>query len=298
MFRSGLILLLLIAGVGAAALLGLIRQGYQALELSAGLHHVPVDAGQELTDLAQRLSTSVRIVMRDRRVEGRENGSGVTPTGTRPSSPTQLKQPSSGRSRAMHAGSGSVGRTDEQRAEGSIRRWVVRLEEGEYGKSSDSAKEKVVEKALRELADWVRVETRIGRHIDAHLLLPADLLRQHSWVVDRPAIHLIHTVPAGSEQIPLYGAELTIELLPELRDLLVSHALAQQSRHRQALVLERSWLVGRGVVSVVILAGGLLVYCLLDDRTRGYYSRPLSAAISAGTVFVIAGLWLLPLVRR
>lgn len=294
MFRSSLILLLMFAGLGAAALFGLARRGSQTLELPADSHHKPADAGRGLADLAQRLSSSVRMVMQDRREGGSEYGSGNAAAGRGPMSSTSAQQPAApGRSNAKNSRSFSFWRTNEQRADGPISRWVVRLEAGEYGKTPESAKEKVVEKALRELANWVRNETKIGPHIGAHLLLPADLLRQHSWVVDRPVIHLVQTVPAGSEQVPLYGAELTIELLPELRDLLVSHARAQQRFQRQALVLERSWLVGKGVASVAILAGALLAYCLLDDRTRGYYSRPVGIALSAGTVLVIGGMWLL-----
>jgi hypothetical protein len=292
MIRKSLKFLLVVGGLLAAVLL------YSGLEESprsvvAEFRDEICDFGHELRAVVQDISGSVREVAEDLNAELKEIDPKVVvkPTPTRAAPSKSTKSP---RGSVVIIGPDGTRRPYPPTSLSTpAPRWGIRLEEGEFGKTPESAKEKIIEKALIRIANWVREETRLSARIEPGRLISAELLRQQAWLAAPPSIKLARTIPMGNEQVHLYGAEVVVELLPETRELLINHALALQHRERQAAMLARSWWVGKGVLSLLVLALGSLTYCLTDDRTQGYYKKRIAISVALGVAVVLSGLWLL-----
>lgn len=166
-------------------------------------------------------------------------------------------------------------------------RWTIKLETGEYGTTPESAQVNVLEKALRTVDNWVREQTGISGSVESSRYLSLDLLKQQTWIRNGPRVYLAVDLEDGPKSTKLYGAEVEIELLYETQELLKERA---HSAHVHDLIgdsLVRSWMVSKGVLGLLVLALVSMGYCHLDDRTRGYYSRPLgfgAAVVAAGLV--------------
>lgn len=302
MIRKCLKFLLIVGGLLAAVMFVATRHAESPRSFLAGFRADMRDFGQDMRAMVHDISGSMREAAEDLKAELKDiDPKGIVKPATPPVPPTPPTPPVAAPSKPVRGQRGAVviiGPDGTRRPYNHVAptlpvpRWVVRLEEGEFGKTPESAKEKVIEKALLKIADWVRDETRLSARIETGRLISAELLRQQAWLAVPPAIKVARTIPMGEEQVHLYGADVVVELLPETRELLINHALALQNRERQAAMLERSWWVGKGVLSLLVLALGCLAYCHTDDRTQGYYKKPIAVSVVLGVAVVLSGLWL------
>jgi hypothetical protein len=81
------------------------------------------------------------------------------------------------------------------------------------------------------------------------------------------------------------GERHLVKITLQVRDSDVREMLKQDR------LLQRHLLAGKVVAVLVALMAAVAAYLRLEDLTRGYYTRPLRAALGACVVVIGLGLW-------
>lgn len=162
--------------------------------------------------------------------------------------------------------------------------WEIELDpKDEEGFSSDPerAKANVLAKAARRIGEWIRdhcADCKLSSfEPDAAFMRKWNIVR--SGPTEFEVSGMEGRLPGGGDKV--WNARVVVELAHDTQLALAEAGRRSQEEFR----LEKAW--GRqGVAAsamglLVLAALGVLAYFHLDDRTRGYWSKPLAALLAA-----------------
>lgn len=185
-----------------------------------------------------------------------------------PKSPKPPTPPSTGR---------TGGKSSFNFSTSQIQTWEVTLQADDdpgFSGSAERAKENVVQKAGREIGAWVR--KKLPPHTGYSSFEP-DLafMKKENMILSGPTEVTVEGMPG------FFGAKLVLQATPDTQAALLEAGRQSQDEYRMNAAYGRQILGVKlvGGISAALLA--LLAFFHLDDRTRGYYTKPLAAGLLA-----------------
>lgn len=174
----------------------------------------------------------------------------------------------------------------ERRSAPVILTWNVELEREhrEWRSSREAARKAVLGKAQQRLAEWLR-----ERYPYSSLVPSEDFIDKH---IAKEGIQVKEEEEIEGER--LYSARVKLTVTPEVQRMLFTKVEqdAAQTINREAW--QRQYLLGKGLLFLIALAATAAGYFHLDDRSQGFYTRPLRLAALAVLAVAGYGIALLP----
>lgn len=163
----------------------------------------------------------------------------------------------------------------------TVPKWTIRLsKDEEYSADANRVKEKILEKACVEVANWIRERYPLSRYQPT-----PEYLRQENIIKNGPQVeeHPSLLTEYGGK---IYTASMDVELMPEVQRELLAHGQASQNDALNWLTFDRGW---RLTCILLVALSGLVImlgYFFVDERTQGYFSKPLLAGAIGGFIAV------------
>jgi hypothetical protein len=161
-----------------------------------------------------------------------------------------------------------------------IPHWTIELDLGESKDDPERAKAAVLDKACEAIAQWIR-DTR-NPDLSLSRFKPDEAyLRKWSIIGGGPEAVQRNL---GDSSDPIWGAQIEVVLMPAAQGELREAGRRSQEDFRLEAAWERQLAGIKALTALAAALGALLAFFHLDDRTRGYYSKPLGAALIAVAV--------------
>jgi hypothetical protein len=157
-----------------------------------------------------------------------------------------------------------------------------------WGTSEQGARQNVLKKAQDELAEWLRKQSPYYSFKPSLEFIERELLRKTDGNNEGVLVKVEEVVEVDNdEKHRLYSAQVDLHLTPEVQDKLRKEAERFVDVQRAHEAWSRQWPLFKGLLLLVAIATAVGGYFNLDDRTQGYYSKPLS--LVAAAVVLAAG---------
>ena len=168
--------------------------------------------------------------------------------------------------------------------------WDVRLEKdkNEWTTSEERAKTSVLEKAQRRLGEWLREKC------PGCSFLPKVEFIERYVAKEGVKVQPEDDVDVDGEKVKRYSASVKLQLDADAQRKLLSEVDKQMDALRSEVTWSREWLLLKGLLFLIALAGAGAGYFHFDDRTQGYYTKPLRIVAVAAVVLAGYGITMLP----
>jgi hypothetical protein len=165
---------------------------------------------------------------------------------------------------------------------------TVELHKSKWRTTQDAAREDVLKEAQVWLGQWVREQVPGSNYVPDLKFLETEIL------VEKPRVTVGETVEVDGTKEKRYNAIAQLRLTPDLQRQILRQAERQLEKLRSEEAWSRQWLLLKGMLFLMALAGSAAGYFHFDDRTQGYYTKPLRIAAVAVLAAASYGIALLP----
>ena len=225
------------------------------------------------TKVESELAALASVAETSREVKAKVNGDAAK-TGNRSGPTRQSAQPARRETGRATSSAKGTGGSD------SATHWTIELELSECKDDPERAKAAVVDQACERIAQWIREQRQPDLSLSTFKPDEA-YLKKWSMIKHGPESIQRNLVDSADR---IWGASIEIELRPDVQLELIESGKRSQEDFRLEQAWDRQLIGTKALAAVGALLIAVLAYFHLDDRTRGYYSKPLGAALIGGAI--------------